>query len=246
MLDRRVRPDLGVRRRARPTRSPTRAGCSPRCRRSGSSRPRDLWPNHVVSSDPTDFPETAGPEVAGRAMLVRAARPVRLECIARGYLFGSAWSRVRGARHGVRPDAARRACARPSGCPSRSSRRRRRPRRATTSRSTDAEAAALVGDDVLRAAPRPRRCAIYEFAAGARCGAGRDPRRHEARVRDDRRRAAGDRRDAHARLVALLAGRATTRSAASPPSFDKQFVRDHYLDARVGPGAARAAAARRR
>src|SRR5258708_6366751 len=53
---------------------------------------RDIWPNHLVSSDPTDLPETAGPDVAGRAMLVRAARPVRLECIARGYLFGSAWS----------------------------------------------------------------------------------------------------------------------------------------------------------
>ena len=51
-----------------------------------------LWPNHVVSSDPTDLPETAGPEIAGRAMLVRATRPVRLECIARGYLFGSAWN----------------------------------------------------------------------------------------------------------------------------------------------------------
>ncbi len=51
-----------------------------------------LAPNHLVSSDPTDFPETAGPEVAGRAMLVRAARPVRLECVARGYLFGAAWS----------------------------------------------------------------------------------------------------------------------------------------------------------
>ena len=51
-----------------------------------------LAPNHLVSSDPTDFPETAGAEVAGRAMLVRAARPVRLECVARGYLFGAAWS----------------------------------------------------------------------------------------------------------------------------------------------------------
>src|SRR4051812_3932876 len=51
-----------------------------------------LAPNHLVSSDPTDFPETAGQEVAGRAMLVRAAKPVRLECVARGYLFGSAWS----------------------------------------------------------------------------------------------------------------------------------------------------------
>ena len=42
-----------------------------------------LAPNHLVSSDPTDFPETAGAEIAGRAMLVKAARPVRLECVAR-------------------------------------------------------------------------------------------------------------------------------------------------------------------
>ncbi len=51
-----------------------------------------LAANHLVSSDPTDFPETAGRDVAGRSMLVRVTRPVRLECIVRGYLFGSAWS----------------------------------------------------------------------------------------------------------------------------------------------------------
>ena len=50
-----------------------------------------IVPNHVISCDPTDFPPTAGP-VGGRAMLVRATRPIRLECVARGYLFGSAWS----------------------------------------------------------------------------------------------------------------------------------------------------------
>ena len=46
--------------------------------------------NHVISSDPTDFPETAG-DVGGRAMLVRATRPIRLECVVRGYLFGGGW-----------------------------------------------------------------------------------------------------------------------------------------------------------
>src|SRR3954469_4178537 len=51
-----------------------------------------IVPNHLVSADPRAFRETAGTDVAGRAMLVRAARPVRLECVARGYLFGSAWS----------------------------------------------------------------------------------------------------------------------------------------------------------
>jgi phosphoribosylaminoimidazole-succinocarboxamide synthase len=55
-------------------------------------RTKDIVPNHLISADPTDFPETAGPDVAGRAMMVRAARPVLMECVVRGYLFGSAWS----------------------------------------------------------------------------------------------------------------------------------------------------------
>jgi phosphoribosylaminoimidazole-succinocarboxamide synthase len=55
-------------------------------------RTKDIVPNHLISADPTDFPETAGPDVAGRAMMVRAARPVLIECVVRGYLFGSAWS----------------------------------------------------------------------------------------------------------------------------------------------------------
>jgi phosphoribosylaminoimidazole-succinocarboxamide synthase len=58
--------------------------------------------NHAISCDPTDFPETAG-DVAGRAMLVRATQPVRLECVVRGYLFGNAWReyRDRGTINGV-------------------------------------------------------------------------------------------------------------------------------------------------
>ena len=51
----------------------------------------DLVENHLVSADPTDLPCAAGREVAGRAMLVRAAQPVPMECVVRGYLFGSAW-----------------------------------------------------------------------------------------------------------------------------------------------------------
>jgi phosphoribosylaminoimidazole-succinocarboxamide synthase len=53
----------------------------------------DLAPSHLVSVDPADFP----PEVAeraelfGRAMLVRKAEMLPLECIVRGYLTGSAW-----------------------------------------------------------------------------------------------------------------------------------------------------------
>ena len=55
-------------------------------------RTQDIVANHLISADPTDFPETAGPDVAGRAMMVKAAKPVLMECVVRGYLFGSAWS----------------------------------------------------------------------------------------------------------------------------------------------------------
>jgi phosphoribosylaminoimidazole-succinocarboxamide synthase len=53
-----------------------------------------LVPNHVISADPTDFPEVAR-DVEGRAMLVRATRPIRLECVVRGYVFGHGWSEYR-------------------------------------------------------------------------------------------------------------------------------------------------------
>jgi phosphoribosylaminoimidazole-succinocarboxamide synthase len=51
---------------------------------------RDIVANHVISFDPTDFPPMSG-EVSGRAALVRATRPIRLECVVRGYLFGHGW-----------------------------------------------------------------------------------------------------------------------------------------------------------
>jgi phosphoribosylaminoimidazole-succinocarboxamide synthase len=54
-------------------------------------RTKDIVPNHVISCDPTDFPEIAG-DVAGRATLVHSARPIRLECVVRGYVFGHGWS----------------------------------------------------------------------------------------------------------------------------------------------------------
>ena len=53
----------------------------------------ELAPTHLVSVDPADFPsDLAGvDDVAGRAMLVRRAEMLPIECIVRGYLSGSAW-----------------------------------------------------------------------------------------------------------------------------------------------------------
>ncbi|MGA2520441.1 MAG: phosphoribosylaminoimidazolesuccinocarboxamide synthase [Acidimicrobiales bacterium] len=57
----------------------------------------DLAPSHLVSADPTAFPAEAADIgaglgwLAGRALLVRRADMLPLECIVRGYLAGSGW-----------------------------------------------------------------------------------------------------------------------------------------------------------
>jgi phosphoribosylaminoimidazole-succinocarboxamide synthase len=56
-------------------------------------RTADLTANHLVTADPAagGFDE----DLAGRALLVRRADVVALECVARGYLSGSGWSQYR-------------------------------------------------------------------------------------------------------------------------------------------------------
>ena len=52
----------------------------------------DIVPNHLVSIDPADFPEEFAEYrdyPAGRAMLVKKAQTIPIECIVRGYLTGS-------------------------------------------------------------------------------------------------------------------------------------------------------------
>ncbi len=186
----------------------------------------DLVPNHLVSSDPTDFPETAGPEVAGRAMLVRAARPVRLECIARGYLFGSAWDEY---------EARRTVCGRKLPERLRRAERLPEPIFTTTTKAeaghdetlTDAEAATFVGDDVFEAC-REAALAVYRFGAEHAAGQGlllADTKLEFGTI-DDR--------------LLVIDEMMTSDSSrywvadeyevgGSPPSFDKQYVRDHFL-----------------
>lgn len=53
---------------------------------------KDIVPNHMVSLQVEDFPEEYAPYadyLAGRAMLVKKAQPLPIECIVRGYLTGS-------------------------------------------------------------------------------------------------------------------------------------------------------------
>ena len=185
-----------------------------------------LAPNHLVSSDPTDFPETAGPDVSGRAMLVRAAHPIRLECVARGYLFGSAWSDYQetGTVMGRKL---------PAGL--RQAERLPEPIFTPTSKAdeghdeplTDVDAAALVGDERYEQL-RDLTLSIYSFGA-----------EHAARhglVLADTKLEFGE-VDGELMVIDELMTPDSSRYwgaddhevGTSPPSFDKQYVRDHNL-----------------
>ena len=54
----------------------------------------DFVPNHFVTAHFPSFPAELKPfeaQLAGRSMIVRKARPLPVECVARGFLAGSGW-----------------------------------------------------------------------------------------------------------------------------------------------------------
>ncbi|HVC72115.1 MAG TPA: phosphoribosylaminoimidazolesuccinocarboxamide synthase [Acidimicrobiales bacterium] len=71
----------------------------------------DVAPSHLVTADPAGLPPGAAglggdaglAGIAGRAMLVRKAKMLPLECIVRGYLVGSGWAEYEksGTLHGT-------------------------------------------------------------------------------------------------------------------------------------------------
>ena len=60
--------------------------------------------SHLISTELSDFPKLAQvPEIAGRSMLVQKAEMLPIECIVRGYITGSAWKEYskNGTMHGT-------------------------------------------------------------------------------------------------------------------------------------------------
>ncbi len=58
-------------------------------------RTREIIPNHLISVEAADLPESLGATaetLAGRFMLVRKAKRLDFECVVRGYLAGSGWA----------------------------------------------------------------------------------------------------------------------------------------------------------
>jgi phosphoribosylaminoimidazole-succinocarboxamide synthase len=58
-------------------------------------------PNHLLATDPADFPSRLAPYrdlLRGRAVLVKRAKVIPFECVARGYLAGSGYREYRASR----------------------------------------------------------------------------------------------------------------------------------------------------
>jgi phosphoribosylaminoimidazole-succinocarboxamide synthase len=55
---------------------------------------RETVPNHLITADVAAYPhilQTHRDQLEGRSMLVRKAKMIEVECVARGYLSGSGW-----------------------------------------------------------------------------------------------------------------------------------------------------------
>jgi phosphoribosylaminoimidazole-succinocarboxamide synthase len=150
-----------------------------------------------------------------------------MECIARGYLFGSAWKEYR--EHAT-------VQGRPMPAGMQEAEALPEPMITTTTKAdeghdlpmSDAEAAALVGADALG---RMREVALAVYARGAEHAAARGI------VLADTKFEFGFAPDGELLLIDEVLTPDSSRywraedyaPGGSPPSFDKQYVRDHYL-----------------
>ncbi len=190
---------------------------------------RDVVPNHVVATEVADFPNVLKPyasRLEGRSMLVRKAKPLPVECVVRGYLAGSGWNDYQktGAVCGISlPEGMMQAEKLPEPIFTPST-------KATTGHDeniTLEQAAALVGEDVAReiglASPdlyaraaeyaRERDIIIADTKFEFGIYQGKLMWIDEALTPDSSRFWAAD----------------EYRIGTSPPSFDKQYVRDYLL-----------------
>ncbi|MBS1820334.1 MAG: phosphoribosylaminoimidazolesuccinocarboxamide synthase [Acidobacteria bacterium] len=200
-------------------------------------RTKHLVPNHLLSTQVSDFPAEARGDAAtleGRTMLVRRTEPLPIECVARGYLSGSGWKdyQATGAVCGI---------TLPSGL--RESDRLPEPifTPATKAQSghdiniSETEAARLVDPAVLA---RAKALTLQLYAEGAAhaesCGIIVADTKFEFGLLPDDGRPAADRLILIDEVLTPDSSRFWPKDGYAPggaqPSFDKQFVRD-YLEA---------------
>jgi phosphoribosylaminoimidazole-succinocarboxamide synthase len=194
------------------------------------ARTRHLVPNHLTGREVAavvhDEDERA--QLEGRAVIVRRLRALPLEAVVRGYLSGSGWKDYRstGAVCGIALPAGLQLAARlpqPLFTPA----TKARPG-AHDENIPFGEVAALIGPE-LAAAVRERALALYEFASAHALARG-------IIIADTKFEFGIDAAGTLTLIDEVLTPDSsrfwpadTYRVGTSPPSFDKQFVRD-YLE----------------
>jgi phosphoribosylaminoimidazole-succinocarboxamide synthase len=187
-------------------------------------------PSHLVSTDVASFPADLRDlrDLEGRAMLVRRAEMLQVECIVRGYLSGSAWKEYRGkgTMHGLPLPAGMRESERlpePVFTPS------TKAEQGHDENITVDEAASIVGADVIKRAAEIS-LALYQRGAAlaAECGIIMADTKFELGFIDGELAVCDE-------VLTPDSSRfwdvATYEVGSTPPSFDKQPLRD-WLEAR--------------
>ncbi|HTW90113.1 MAG TPA: phosphoribosylaminoimidazolesuccinocarboxamide synthase [bacterium] len=188
-----------------------------------------LVPSHVVETDAARFPASLSSfhdQLEGRAMLVRKAKPLPVECVVRGYLAGSGWNDYQktGAVCGINLPVGMKQAERlpePIFTPS---------TKATSGHDeniTQEQAAALVGADVAREI-RNVSLTIYRKAAEYALGRGIiiADTKFEFGIFDGKLMWIDEALTPDSSRFWSVA---EYKVGMSPPSFDKQFVRDYLL-----------------
>lgn len=192
-------------------------------------RTRHLVPNHLITAELAQFPAELQrfPELEGRAMLVRKARRIDVECVVRGYLAGSAWAEYRrsGTVHG-----------RPLPAGLHEAQELDHPIFTPTTKAAAGHDQPLTNEELAGLVGRALATRLEEASIAVYCFA----REHAARrgiLIADTKLEFGFIDGELAIIDELLTpdssrfwDAATYRVGSSPPSFDKQYVRD-YLTA---------------
>ena len=193
----------------------------------------DLVPHHVVAVDVDQFPAVCQPHretLRGRSMLVRKTNPLTIECVARGYIIGSGWKDYQktGAVCGITlPKGLKEAERLPQAIFTPAT----KAESGHDENISEVEAAKLVGQDVLK---RVKELTLEIYARGV------EHADEKGIIIADTKFEFGQLPDGTLMLIdevltpdsSRFWPKGDYRTGGSPPSFDKQFVRD-YLE-RIG------------
>ena len=189
-----------------------------------------LIPNHLLPDQAGEFARRGlvSPDLQFRSMIVRKLKPLAIECVARGYLIGSGWSAYQhnGEVCGLKlPPGLRQADKLPAPIFTPTT---KAPRGQHDEPITDAMGADAIGEK-LYAQVKAHSLALYQF--------GHDRARQAGMILADTKFEFGT--DAAGKLYLIdevLTPDSSRywpadeyRPGMSPPSYDKQYVRDHLL-----------------